>query len=68
MHGYPQFFFVDSNSVNSNTIVLSFEDSFALEEHLALRSLKGTKTVLASLEELVWHLSGTGLSSEVLFW
>ena len=30
--------------------VLSSEDLFALEEQVALRSLKGTKTVLASLE------------------
>ena len=46
--------------------VLSSEDLFALEEQVALRSLEGTKTVLASLEELVWQLSGTGLTSEVL--
>ena len=47
--------------------VLSSEDLVALEEQVALRSLEGTKTVLASLEELVWQLTGTGLSSEVLF-
>ena len=29
-------------------------------------SLEGTKTVLASLEELVWQLSVIGLYSEVL--
>ena len=47
-------------------LVLSSEDLFALEEQVALRSLEGTKTVLASLEELVWQLSGIGLTSEVL--
>ena len=47
--------------------VLTSEDLFALEEQEALMSLEGTKTVLVSLEELVWQLSGTGLSSEVLF-
>lgn len=46
--------------------VLSSEDLFELEEQVALMSLEGTKTVLASLEELVWQLSGTELSSEVL--
>lgn len=46
---------------------LSSEELFALEEQVALMSLEDTKTVLASPEELVWQLSGTGLSSEVLF-
>ena len=42
-------------------IVLSSEELFALEEQVALRSLEGTKAILASLEETVWQLSGTGL-------
>ena len=47
-------------------LVLSSEDLFALEEQVPLRSLEGTKTVLASQEELVWQLSSTGLTSELL--
>ena len=46
--------------------VLSSKYLFELEEQVALMSLEGTKTVLASLEELVWQLSGTEISSEVL--
>ena len=46
--------------------MLSSEAFFPLEGQLTLISPEGTKTVLASLEDLGWLMPGTEVSSEVL--